>query len=113
MRLIGVGAEASLLVHLVVLEVAFEPLDVAVAFEGQDVGGDAVEEPAVVRDDDRAAGEVEQRLFERAQGVDVEVVGRFVEQQQVAAPLQQLRQVQAVALDRRTACRPSAAGRGP
>ena len=61
------------------------------------MGNDAVEEPAVVRDDDRAAAEVEQRLFQRAQGFDVEVVGRFVEQQQVAAALQQLRQVHAVA----------------
>ena len=49
-------------------------------------------------DDHRAAGEVEQRLFERAQRVDVEVVGRLVEQQQVAAGAQQLGQVHAVAL---------------
>ena len=58
----------------------------------------AVEEPAVVGDDHGAAGEVEQRLLERAQGVDVEVVGRLVEQQQVAAAAQQLGQVDAVAL---------------
>jgi hypothetical protein len=35
---------------------------------------------AVVADDDGAAGEVEQRLFERSKRVDVEVVGRLVEQ---------------------------------
>ena len=58
----------------------------------------AVEEPAVVRDHDGAAGEVEQRLLERAQRVDVEVVGRLVEQQQVAARAQELREVDAVAL---------------
>ena len=40
----------------------------------------------------------EQRLFERAQRVDVEVVGRLVEQQQVAALPQQLGEVHAVAL---------------
>jgi hypothetical protein len=62
------------------------------------VRGDAVEEPAVVADDDGAAGEVEQRLLERPQRVDVEVVGRLVEQQQVAAGAQQLGQVHAVAL---------------
>ena len=49
-------------------------------------------------DDDGAAGEVEQRLLERAQGVDVEVVRRLVEQQHVAAAAQQLREVDAVAL---------------
>jgi hypothetical protein len=36
---------------------------------------------AIVADDDGAAGEVEQRLFERPQHVDIEVVGRLVEQQ--------------------------------
>jgi hypothetical protein len=51
-----------------------------------------------VRDDHGAAGEGQQALFERAQRFDVEVVGRFVEQQHVAALLQQLGQVHAVAL---------------
>jgi hypothetical protein len=36
--------------------VALEPDDLAVALEGEDVGGDAVEEPAIVADDHRAAG---------------------------------------------------------
>ena len=75
----------------------FEPDDLAVALEGEHVRGDAVEEPAVVADDHDAAGEVQQRFFERPQRVDVEVVGRFVEQQQVAALAQQLGQVDAVA----------------
>ena len=57
-----------------------------------------IEEPAVVADDHRAAGERQQRLLERAQRVDVEVVGRLVEQQQVRAALEQLRQVDAIAL---------------
>ena len=45
-----------------------------------------------------AAREIEQRLFERAQRVDVEIVRGLVEQQQVAALLEQLRQVHAVSL---------------
>src|SRR6478736_5390094 len=61
----AVLAETAHLVLLVVLEVAFEPFDVALAFEGQDVGCDAVEEPSVMADDDGAAGEIFQRLFER------------------------------------------------
>src|SRR3954447_14584532 len=96
-RLIGCGAEAPLPVGLVVLVVALEPHDLAVPLEREHVGRDAVEEPAIVADHHRAAGEVEQRLLERAQRVDVEVVGRLVEQQQVAALLQQLREVDAVA----------------
>jgi hypothetical protein len=71
---------------------------VAVALEGQRVRRDAVEEPAIVADDHGAAGEIGQRVFQRAQRVDVEIVGRLVEQQQVGAGLEQLGQVHAVAL---------------
>ena len=37
-------------IGMIVLEIAFEPDRLAVAFERQDVGGDAVEEPAIVAD---------------------------------------------------------------
>ena len=97
-RLVGVAAEALVAILLVVAEVALEPRHLAVALEREHVGGDAVEEPAVVGDDHRAARELEQRLFERAQRVDVEVVGRLVEQQHVAAHQQRLGEMQPVAL---------------
>src|SRR3954464_13751938 len=87
MRLIRRRAESALPIGLVVLVVPLEPDHLAVSLEGEHVRGDAVEEPAVVADHDRAAGEVEQRFLERTQRVDVEVVGRLVEQQQVAALL--------------------------
>src|SRR5579872_2440571 len=74
----AVDAEAALLVLFVVGEIALEPLDMAVAFESQHVRGDAVEEEAVVARDEGAAGEVDERLFQRPQRVDVEVVGRLV-----------------------------------
>ena len=45
---------------------------------------DAVEEPAVVADNDGASGEVFETFLERTQGVDVDVVGRLVEQQDIA-----------------------------
>src|SRR5262245_65706556 len=92
------STQASPSVLLVCLEVALEPGDLRITLEGQHVRRDAVQEPAVVRDDHRAAREREQRLLERAQGVDVEVVRRLVEEEQIAAPAQQLRQVHAVAL---------------
>ena len=97
-RPVGGLAELLAAVLLVGLEVALEPRHLRVALEGEHVGADAVQEPAIVGDDHGAAGEVEQRLLERAQRVDVEVVGRLVEQQQVAAGLQQLGEVHAVAL---------------
>ncbi len=90
-------AEPAHLVLFIILEVALEPFDVAVALERQDMRRDAVEEPAIVADDDGAAGEILQRFFQRAQRIDVEIVGRLVEQQHVGAGAQHLGQVHAVA----------------
>src|SRR5205085_8795452 len=72
--LIGIRTEPLLLVFLVFAEVSVEPEDLRIAFEREDVRRDAIEEPAVVRDDDRAAGEVLERLFERAHRVHIEIV---------------------------------------
>src|SRR5262245_60635509 len=94
-------AEAALLVLLVILEIALEPLDVAVALEGQNVGGNAIEEEAVVADDDGAAGEILERRFERGQRLDIEIVGRLIEKDQVRARLQHLGEVDAIALTAR------------
>ncbi len=68
-----------------------------VAFERQDMGRDAIQEPAIVRNHEGVAGELQQRVFQRAQRFDVQVVGRFVEQQYVAALQQGLGHVQAAA----------------
>src|SRR5690625_1510184 len=96
--LVGSRAEPTPPVGLVLLVVPLVPDHLAVALEGEDVGGDAVEEPAVVGDDDGAPGEVEERLLERAQGVDVEVVRRLVEEDEVSAGLEELGQVDPVPL---------------
>ena len=48
MRDQGVGAQAALLVLFIGFEVALEPFDVAVAFEGQDVRRQTIQEPTVV-----------------------------------------------------------------
>src|SRR5262245_40758350 len=56
---LGLGAEPALAVGLVVLIVALEPHHTPLVLEGEHVGGDAVEEPAVVADDDDAAREIE------------------------------------------------------
>src|SRR5688572_7471627 len=95
-RRVRVRAETTFAIRFVVLVVAFEPHHAAVALEGEHVRGDAVQEPAVVADDDGAPGVVQQRFFERAQRIDVQVVGRLVEQQKVRSTLQQLGQVYAV-----------------
>src|SRR5882672_5928068 len=100
-RRIGRRAQPLVPVGLVVFIVALEPDHPAVALEGQHVGGDPIEEPPVVGDHHRAAREGQQRVLEGAEGVHVEVVGGLVEQQQVAAALEQGREVHAVALPAR------------
>ena len=64
MGVVGLVAQTALAVGLVVGIVALEPDHLAVAFEGQDVGGDAVQEPAVVADDQDAAGEFQERILQ-------------------------------------------------
>ena len=59
---------------------------------------DTVEEPAVVTDDDGTAGEGFETFLQGAQRVDVDVVGRLVEEQHVALLLQGDGQMQTVAL---------------
>src|SRR5947208_4703886 len=98
MRPLGLGAEAPAPVCLVIGVIAFEPHDLTVAFKGEDVGRDAIEKPTVMRDDDGAAGIIEQRLFERAQRIDIEIVGRLVEQEKVGALFQHLCEMHPVAL---------------
>ena len=84
-RLHRVGAQAAFLVFFVVLEVAAEEFDVAFALKSEDVCANPVEEETVVRDDHGAACEIDEGIFEGAQGFDVEVVGWFVKQQDVSA----------------------------
>src|SRR5215218_7402343 len=84
----GLDTEPLDLVLLVVLEVALEPEPLRLALVGEDVRRDAVQEPPVVADHHGAAREVLERGLEAAEGLDVEVVGRLVEQQQVAALLE-------------------------
>src|SRR4051812_39614036 len=98
MRSIRILAELLTAPSLVRLEVALVPGDLRVALEREHMRCDAVKEPAIVRDHNRAAGVRQQRFFERPQRVDVEVVGRLVEEQKIAAAAQQLRQMETVAL---------------
>src|SRR5207247_7057772 len=98
MRLLGGSAEPALAIGLVFRIVSVEPHDFAVAFKGEHMSRDPIEKPAIVRDHDRAASKVLQRLFQSAKRVYVQVVGRFVEQQDVGAFFQHLREMDPIAL---------------
>src|SRR5688500_11539514 len=71
MRRVGVGAFPPAEISVVFFEVPLEPHHFGVPFKGEDVRRDSIEKPTIVADDDRASGEAEQRLLERAQRIDV------------------------------------------
>ena len=56
-----------------------------------DAGGDLVQEVAVVGHHHQAAGPLQQRPLQPFQGLQIEVVGGFVQQQQVRLLQQELR----------------------
>jgi len=91
-------AQAFLAIRFVLGVVTFEEHRLRVIFIREDVGRDAVEEPPIVRDHNGGAREVQQGFFQGTQGFNVEVVGRFVEQQDVATLFQGQGQVQATTL---------------
>ena len=62
------------------------------------MGGDTVEEPAVVAYYDSTAGEVVQCIFQRPKGIHIQVIGRLVEHDHIATSDHRLRQMDAVAL---------------
>jgi hypothetical protein len=75
MGLVGLGAETAVAIGLVVGVIALEPGHLGIPLEGQDVGGDAVQEPAIVADHHHAAREGEDGLFHGPQCFHVQVFG--------------------------------------
>ena len=80
---------------LVAAEVLLHP---AVSFEHQRAGHDVVEKRAVVADQQQRARPLDELRFEQLQRFEVEVVGRFVQHEQVGRPREQPGEQQAVAL---------------
>ena len=80
MWLIGVHAQALFALRFVRLVVAFAPYRLTVALERQDVRGNAIEEPAIVADDDCAAAESQEGVLQSAKRFHIEIVGRLIEQ---------------------------------
>ena len=60
--------------------------------ELHDASGNAIKERAVVGDGDETALEVDQQIFEPGDGVEIQVVGRLIEQQHIGLGDQRLGQ---------------------
>ena len=78
----------------VLVDTAGQHRDLAVAQQRPDGVGDALEEVAVVGDDDEGAGPAVEEVLEHVEGLDVEVVGGLVEQQHVGLGEQQPQQLE-------------------
>tara|TARA_B100000959_G_C14880133_1_gene582157 strand:- start:567 stop:725 length:159 start_codon:yes stop_codon:yes gene_type:complete len=52
------------------------------------MGADAVQEPPIVGDDNGTTGKGQQTFLQSSQGFNIEIVGRFVEQQDVGTTLE-------------------------
>jgi hypothetical protein len=85
------------LVLFVRFEVALEPFHMRIPLERQDMRAQPVEEEPVVADDDGAAGEILDGGLQGLQGFDIQVVGRLVEEKDVAARTQKFCHMDAVA----------------
>ena len=64
--------------------VAFEKARLAVVFKCEDVRADSVQKPAVVADDERTAGKVFKRFFKRAYSLNIKVVSRLIQEEDIA-----------------------------
>ena len=82
-RLIRVLTEALLAIFLVFRIVPVKEHNRRIAFKRHNVRSDAIEEPAVVADDQYAARDIFQTVFEGTHGVYVNIVRRFVKQDDV------------------------------
>jgi hypothetical protein len=90
------AATALLFLLQVIIVVADAVMDFAVALERQHVRADAVQKIAVVAHHQHA-GKRDQRLLQHAQRRQVEIVRRFVEDEEVAAVFQDAREQQPAA----------------
>ena len=104
----GGGAEAEVLV-----DAAGQVAQAAVAEQRDLVVGDPLEEVPVVGDDDEGAGPAVEDVLEGGQRVDVEVVGRLVEDEHVRLGHQQAQQLQPPPLPARQVARPASAAGAP
>ena len=82
---------------MISLIIAFKPSDFAIPFKSQDMGGYAVEEPAIMADDHGAPAKIHQSLFQRAQSGHVQIIRRLVQQKKISAAAQEFGQMNPVA----------------
>ena len=81
---------------LVIFVIADEPLELSSSLDDEEVGADSVKEETVVADDHRAAGEIHYGVFQNTHRIDVQIVGRFVQKDEVSARAKEFCEMHAV-----------------
>jgi hypothetical protein len=89
-RLNALRTNATQTGRLVILKVTLVPDDITLALKSHDVSADAVQKPAVVADDDRCSGKLENRVFQSAERINIQVVRRFVQEKEISAGFEHL-----------------------
>lgn len=85
MRLIDLVAEPTSPVFHIFAVIAVKILNMAIALESENVGSDPVQKPSVVANNDSTSGKVLKRLFQRPHRIYIEVVCRFVKQNDIGS----------------------------
>ena len=80
----GFGFQSRLLA-IQVRRVVARPTREPAAIEFQDAGRHLAEQGSIVRNEEQRAAVAEQKILQPADGVDVQVVGRLVQQQEIRA----------------------------
>ncbi len=70
---------------LICREITLEPADFLLAFKHQQMRANTIHEKSVVADNKNTARKIEDRLFEFAQGVHIEIISRLIKQQDIPA----------------------------
>ena len=91
-------AKTACLIDFVIREATFEIDHFTVTLKSKDVGTDTVEEPTIMTDDYRTTGECLKTFLQGTECVYVDVVGRLIEEEDVAFLLQCHSQLKAIAL---------------
>ena len=97
MRVCCVGTQSSLAILFIVRVIPGEPDNLTIAFEGENMRRNSIQEPAIVRDHDGGTRKFKQRFFERPQRLDIEIIGGLIEQQEIAACAQHLGEMHPIA----------------
>lgn len=91
-------SQAFQFICFIITKVAFEKPDFPLIFKGQNMGGQPVYKPTVVRDDQYTSGEILNRFFQGAKGIHIYIVGGFIQHKYIATLLQSDRKVDSVTL---------------